>query len=315
MVGVFHGPVIAVGIIGGIISLERAVALSRRWTWMAPLLFFLSGLSAVILGIQIVSAALALLASLFLSFIFLLLFKLKKEAHMVVMLVGSFVFLASHILWLLGYAISLLFLLWVVFLTLIIAGERMELSRIMFRRKSVKIMLVLFISIMLVSLTGMFYDIMFSEITFGFSILGVAVWLLRYDPSLLLGFKHNNLRRFMSVNLLLGYIWLAVFGLIRLLSRLLAGYVYDASIHSFFMGFVLSMIIAHSPLIVPSILQLPKITYKKTFYIATIILTISLATRIIGDIMLSELLRQAGGVGNVLAIIALLANVVMIQRG
>ena len=53
---VLHGPLMTCGFFGTVISLERAVALSRRWGYIGPLLSGL-GAAAGVLGAPIANAA------------------------------------------------------------------------------------------------------------------------------------------------------------------------------------------------------------------------------------------------------------------
>jgi hypothetical protein len=54
--------------------------------------------------------------------------------------------------------------------------------------------------------------------------------------------------------------------------------------HAVFVGFVLSMVFAHAPLIFPAVLGLP-LTYRPAFYLHVGILHLSLMVRVVGDLV------------------------------
>jgi hypothetical protein len=76
-----------------------------------------------------------------------------------------------------------------------------------------------------------------------------------------------------------------------------AGPVYDAILHSIFLGFVFAMIFGHAPLIFPSVLERP-MAYLPAFYLPLISLHLSLILRVIGDLFDVIPLRQWGGLLN-----------------
>jgi hypothetical protein len=77
-----------------------------------------------------------------------------------------------------------------------------------------------------------------------------------------------------------------------------AGPRYDAMLHALFLGFVASMIFRHAPIIVPALLDLP-MTFRSTFYAPLILLHFSLLLRVVGDLAGWSVVRQWGGLLNV----------------
>jgi presenilin-like A22 family membrane protease len=103
--------------------------------------------------------------------------------------------------------------------------------------------------------------------------------------------------------LLSGYVWLFVSGLVALIyGAVPAGPVYDAMLHSIFLGFVFAMIFGHAPIIFPAVLEID-IEYKSYFYLPLILLHVSLIIRIGGELMGSGAARLWGGLFNVIAVI------------
>jgi hypothetical protein len=105
--------------------------------------------------------------------------------------------------------------------------------------------------------------------------------------------------------LLSGYLWLAVAGAVWVLAGGVAqGPAYDAVIHAVFLGFTMSMIMAHAPVILPAVLHC-RLPYHRVMIVPPVLLHTSLLLRLaIGDARNVEIARQIGGVLNVVAILA-----------
>lgn len=125
-----HGPLMISGLFGTLISLERAVALGRAWSYAAPAL---SGLGTLLLlagapealgaGAYAIAAAILVGASLLIT--------LQQPAVFTgTLLFGTLAWLAGNLLWLAGGSVPDLIGWWLAFLVLTIAGERLELSRL-----------------------------------------------------------------------------------------------------------------------------------------------------------------------------------------
>lgn len=107
-----------------------------------------------------------------------------------------------------------------------------------------------------------------------------------------------------------GYLWLAFGGLLSLWEGGLAsGLRYDAILHTVFIGFVISMIFGHAPIILPAVLK-RKPPYHPSFYFSLALLHLSLAMRIAGDLGYWYSLRRWGGLLNEISILLFLALLV-----
>src|SRR3989338_8459794 len=124
-----HGPLMVCGFLGTVIGLERAVALGRRWAYAGPLLTGLGGI-AILLGFPVAlgASAMALGSAVLLTGTMLITLR-QRELFMVTMALGAASWLAGNLLWLAGAAVPAVVALWINFLVLTIAGERLELSR------------------------------------------------------------------------------------------------------------------------------------------------------------------------------------------
>ena len=85
------------------------------------------------------------------------------------------------------------------------------------------------------------------------------------------------------------------------------GRAYDAELHAIFLGFVMSMIFAHAPVIVPSVLGRP-LPFRSYLYVPLVLLHVSLILRLAGgDWAGSTGAWQWGGSLNETAILLFLA--------
>jgi hypothetical protein len=143
--------------------------------------------------------------------------------------------------------------------------------------------------------------------------LALTAWLLRYDISRRT-VRQSGLTRFTAACLLSGYVWLGIGGLLALrFGGVLAGPRYDAMLHSIFLGFVFAMIFGHAPIIFPAVLGLP-IAFRSAFYVHLVLLHLSLALRIVGDLLLWLPARQWGGLLNVVVVLLFLVNTAYAAR-
>ncbi|MGJ3560865.1 hypothetical protein ACR6C2_30325 [Streptomyces sp. INA 01156] len=89
------------------------------------------------------------------------------------------------------------------------------------------------------------------------ALLALVAWLTTYDVARRT-LRSTGLPRFSAACLLAGYAWLGLAGALWLLDGPIAdGPRYDALVHCVFLGFVISMIMAHAPVILPAVLRRP----------------------------------------------------------
>lgn len=316
-----HGPLMVSGFLGTLISLERAVALSqnqngRRLYYLSPLL---AGLGAVTLFLTLPTAVprgLSTLGALGLVLIFVIIYRLQPTIDHGVMGMGAFLWLVGNGLWLIGKPVFQVVPWWAGFLILTIAGERLELARVLLlkqtARNSFLAIIGLFLAGLLVSLLSLDHGIRLA----GIALLGLGYWLLRFDIARRT-IRQKGLTRYIAACLLPGYVWLIVGGLFWLTygGQYVAGPVYDALLHTIFLGFVFSMIFGHAPVIIPAVLGI-KVPYIPLFYTHLVLLHISLVLRVVGDWLLWLPLRRWGGLLNEVAILGfLLITAVAVRRG
>jgi hypothetical protein len=305
---VYHGPLMIIGFLGTLIGLERAVVLDRLWPYGIPILSGLSALLALVgLPVQL-SAPLAVAASLLLIAVFVALYRQYPSEHFVIMALSAVAWSVGNIIWFKSLPLLHAVPWWAGFLVLMIAGERLELSRL--RRPSVTIRAIFHASttIILMGLVLSVLELHSGVRISGLGLLAIALWLLRYDLAWHSA-QQAGLPRYMAVCLIAGYLWLGAGGILWLLFAefFSAGPRYDAMLHTIFLGFVFSMIFAHAPIILPTITGLA-LPFRNAFYLHAGLLHLSLFLRVAGDLGLWLSLQQWGGLVNTLTILLFLIN-------
>ena len=311
-----HGPLMASGFFGTVISLERAVALSRRWAYLGPLLAGLGGVLAVLGGPPQFAALLFATGGAVLSAASFVIYRQQRELFTLTLALGAACWLFGNLLWLAGWPISVTVPWSIAFLVLTIAGERLELSRLLPASRVAKRIFAALVIVMLSGVAASTVAWTVGTILMGASLLAVALWLVRQDVARRT-VKSKDLTRFIAVCLLSGYVWLGVAGLTILASGGLGygGAAYDAALHAVFLGFVFSMVFGHAPIIFPAVLRVA-VPYSPTFYAPLVLLHASLIVRLAGDWMLAPEWRAWGGALNGLALLAfVLGTIVAVIRG
>ena len=301
-----HGPLMVSGFLGTLIGLERAVAIQRWWAYLGPLMSALGGLLLLTDLPQSAGQLLLALGSLVMVADFGLIVRRRFAWHTATMALGSLMWLGGNVLWLFGRPIYEVVLWWMAFLVLTIAGERLELSRIL--RPTPRVM-ALFAVVVILLLSGVLLGMVAYQAGVrlsGVALVGLALWLVRYDlaPRNL---RQSDLVRYIAVCLVSGYLWLFVGGLLAVAyGGLAAGPRYDAILHALFLGFVFSMIFGHAPIILPAVTG-RALPYSPLLYAPLALLHLSLLLRIFGDLALWEPGRRVGGLLNGVAILLFFA--------
>ena len=304
-----HGPLMVCGFLGTLISLERAVALEKHWAFTAPLAAGLGGLLLLLDWGGGLGALLLVLGSLVLVLVFVAVWRLQPAAFVAVMGMGALAWLVGNIAWLLGAPVYAVVSAWMGFLVLTIAGERLELSRMLFHAPHVQRWFAGIAALLTLALLTTAFAYGLGIRLMGAALVMLAAWLARHDLA-----RHTiqqrGLTRYIAACLLASYVWLGTGGVLALAyGGVVAGPAYDAMLHVVFVGFVFSMIFGHAPVIFPSVLGVP-LAYRSFFYVHLALLHASLALRLAGDLAGLPDLRQWGGLLNAAAILLFLASTV-----
>lgn len=325
-----HGPLMVCGFLGTLICIERAVALDAWWGYAAPFLTGLGGMGLIINPASPLAALSITLGSAGLVALFVTFIRRQPALYTVCIGLGALVWLTGNSLWLAGWPLFAVVPWWMGFLLLTIAGERLELTRLLrpSRRSRVLFSVVLGILLGGIGLTGIGFatdqefqlltgaqgELLFVSPLFnlgerlaGVAMAGLAVWLLRYDIARQT-VRHAGLPGFIAVCLLTGYVWLGASGLLRIgFGRVIGGLPYDAILHTFFLGFVFSMIFGHAPVIVPAVLKVP-IGFRPAFYVHLILLHLTLLARVASDLASWSPGREWSGLLNALVLVFFFGN-------
>jgi ABC-type multidrug transport system fused ATPase/permease subunit len=299
-----HGPLMVSGFLGVLIPLERAVAIRQKWMFAVPLiagagwvsLFFAPALGASLLTLGSLGT-LAILG---------VMVRREPHSHTIVMALGALAWLVGNSLWMLGFPIFQVVFWWITFLVLTIGGERLELSRVLRPTLGqIRLFSLLAAALLAGTILATFSLDLGSRLS-GFALLGLSLWFLRNDLAQR-NLRHPNpLTRYIAICLFGGFIWLGLSGSLFLyFGALYAGPLYDAALHTVFVGFVIAMIFGHAPIIFPAILG-AQVKFYPVFYVHLALLHLSLILRILGDLALRMELRKWGGLLNEVAILLFL---------
>jgi hypothetical protein len=303
-VAALHAPLMVFGFVGTLVVLERAVAARRSWGFAAPGLLGLGSLVLLSPLPAAVGISMTGLGFVALLGVYAVIRQRSPAAAVDIQVLGAISGLAAAILWLAGAPISTLVPGMAVFLILTIAGERLELARISPLVDARVERLGLGAALLLVAMAAI--APLWPKA--GYPLLGVSlallvVWLFRYDVATRL-VRAKGMPRYMAACLLAGYVWLIVPAAIWLVAgNVTDGRLYDAALHAIFLGFVVSMIMAHAPVILPAVLRKP-LPYRPFLYLPVALLHVSLVVRLLGgDAWASVDALRWGGIVNVIAVL------------
>jgi len=303
-----HGVLMVLGFVGTLIALERAVALGRWWGFAAPALIGLGGVALVSPLPLRLAGALLIAGTAVQAAIFVPLWRRRRDAAVLVQALGAACAVGAAVLFT-GGVPTTAFLGWLIgFVVLLIAGERMELARLgLTGGVAENTVLACAVALLAVIVLALLFPA-WGPPVLGAALLATVVALLRVDVARrMLGAA--GLPRFSAACLLAGYAWLGVAGgTLLLVPNPLSGGAYDAVVHAVFLGFTMSMIFAHAPVILPAVLRRP-LPYHPVMYAPALLLHVALLVRVAGgDLRGATSVWQLGGVGNVIAVLAFVAT-------
>lgn len=302
-----HGPLMGGAFLGTVIGLERAVALGRAWAYAAPFAAAGAGLAWILRLPAVAGGVLLAAGGLVLLLATIAVWRKQKELHNLVLCAGAACLAAGGAACALGH-VSEATPAWLGFLVLTIAGERLELSRFLPPSPGARTW---FAGICLALFLASFLAILHPQSGWkavALSLLALAAWLAAKDIARRT-IRERGLTRYIAAALLSGYLWLAIGAAIALAAPEFAPGrpAWDAALHAWFLGFVFSMIFGHAPIIAPALLRV-QLPYRAWFYLPLAVLHLSLAERIVGDLLASHATRARGALGNAAAIVLFIAT-------
>ncbi len=318
-----HGVLMVFGFLGTAIMLERAVALrsggSRRdrWGYAAPAA---SAAGAVLLLAQVAGlpvpggrllpgAAWVAATALFLG-IYAAVWRRQPSFAVLIQALGALAGLGGAALWTRGLAAASIVPWWAALLVLTIIGERLELARLAFVSGRTEARVLAEAAAVLVCLVAALL-----APAAGYPLLGLALGVLVVDVAVhdvaRRTIRVPGLPRLMAACMLAGYGWALVAALVWVVGGpALSGYRYDTVVHALTIGFALSMVVAHAPVIVPALARRP-LPYHPVMWLAAGLLHVGLLLRVLAGAREAEAAWRLGGTLGVVAVLVLLGAVVV----
>ncbi len=304
--GAVHGPVMVFGFVGTLVALERAVALGARWALSAPACSVVGAVALLAGAPSLVGRLLLCVAGVVLLGVYAALWRRQATVALLAQAAGALCWYAAALLWAGGFPVSRIVPWLAGFVVATIAGERLELAHLaLVGRRGVSAEGG-FLAVLAAILAGAAASLLWPRVgsqLWGLALLGVVGWLAVFDVA-----RHTvrvrGLPRFVAAGLLAGYGWLAAAGMLWAARGAVPdGPRYDAVLHAVFLGFTMSMIFAHAPVILPAVLRRP-LPYHPVLYAPLGLLHASLLARLaVGDAAGQVTVWQWAGVANEVAVI------------
>jgi hypothetical protein len=309
-----HGLIMSLGFVGTVIALERAVALGERWAYVAP---SLSAVAVVWLtvGLPEVGAGVLLAgAGVVVATVYGVTLGRRFESSLALMAAGSVAWVVAAVLWTAGWSPVVVAPTLAAFLVLTIVGERLELSRLRSPSRSSRQRLFAAAALFGTGVAGTLVQRSAGLVVAGAGLIALTAWFARNDIARAT-IHRPGLPRFAAAAMLGGYLWLAVGGglWIALGADVGGGLVYDAALHAVFLGFVMSMVMGHAPIILPAVLRRP-LPYRRWAWFPLGLLHLSVAVRVGADLAGSAWLRGWAAHGNVSALLLFVGVAVLTAR-
>lgn len=271
-----HSALMLCGFFGTVIGVERAVAVKHPWAFGAPLASALGGV--LLLNQQYAGAADAfvLAAAVFLAVNTRIVWR-QRALHTGVLWVSALVWLLANLRFMFMGLSETIFEAWFAFLVLTIAAERLEMARMTRLSPLAQTGLLLILGTLALGIILTPSHAPVGGLIYGAALVMLAAWLGVFDVARRTVHSHG-LSRYMAVCLLSGYGWLAVSGL-SWIAQAQGVQVRDAALHALGLGFVMSMVMGHAPVILPAVAGV-KLHFDARFYVPLAALHLSLLVRL-----------------------------------
>ena len=297
-----HGLLMPLGFLGSLIALERAVALGVPLGFSAPLALGIAGI-ALVAGLPAVAVTSLLLGgALVYVAVYAALLRRDPSLHTQVQAAGGgFLLLAALVLHT-GHAIADAVPSVVGFLVLTVAGERLELARLVVLTPLRRRLFLLAAAPLAAGVVLALGAVDAGTRLTGLGLVALTAWFGLFDVARRT-VRLSGVTRYIGVCLLAGYVWLGVAGAAWIAGGGAPGaFLRDTMLHAIFLGFVMSMVFGHAPVILPAVLRVP-LPWRPWFYGHLALLHAGLVVRVAGDLASSTAAWQAGGILTVCAVI------------
>lgn len=303
-----HGALMVNSLLASLIFLERAVTFQRKWVLLLPLA---NAVSVLAFAFNKPAIAHCLFIGASTGFVVMCTYFIYayREAYYYIFLAGAFCLLAGNIILYRNGSYPGAVNWWMGFLLFTIVAERLELSRFLALNKLKRTLLWFCLAMVLLALLWPFQSNGNSALSVAIAV--TALWLLKYDMA-----KHSikvrGQHRYSGLLLITGYVWLLIMAVLLVFQHKLT-FGYDAVLHSFFIGFIFSMIFSHAVIILPAVTRLAVKLYRPVLYVWYALLQVSLGTRIIADVVENTPLRKLAGIANGFSMLLFFASIAVIM--
>ena len=297
-----HGPLMVLGFLGTLIALERAVALRSPLGYAAPALLGLGGLTLVAGLPRPVGQVLLLDGTVALVAVLVALWRRRHDDPVVVEVLGAVLAVLAALLWMRVDA-AVVVPLFAGFVVLTIAAERVELARIHLPASAEQVLVAVAALVATAATAAVLFPDPGSR-AFGLSLVVLVGWLAPRDVARRT-VRGTGQPRFCAAAMLAGYAWLGVAGVAWVVAGVTTTpAAHDVVVHTIFLGFVMSMVLAHAPVILPAVLHRP-VPYRPLLWVPLVVLHAALLVRVAGDLTGRSLLVSFGGYGTAAALLLL----------
>lgn len=304
-----HGPLMVLGFVGTVVALERAVALRALAGYTAPALLGAGGILALSPAPLVAAQAVLLAGTVAQLAVYARLWRRQVSVPLAVEILGAAMAVGAAGLWLAGALVPHVAPWLVGYLVLTVLGERIELGAVhtvLARPQGTSPVLVGAVVAVLGYVVSACVALLAPAVGYrllGLSLLAAVLLVARLDVARRT-VHGRGVARYMASAMLAGYGWLVVAAATWvLLGPVHAGPAYDAVLHAVFLGFVISMVMAHAPVILPAVLRRP-LPYRPVLYAPLVVLHAGLVVRLlVGDAWDVPVAVQVGGVTNVVALL------------
>lgn len=285
-----HGVIVALGAFGTIVSLVRLVQARAAWSVAGPVASVGACVALVAGAPHVLVATLVLVAGVILAAMIVQIVRSTRRTFATDhMLAGALAWVGAALVWLVRADAAILITWLAGFLLLTIAGERMHLGKLIFKRTARRDARMLLAGCSLALVCSLWLSRV-GMIAFGIVAASYAVWLFRMDPSRRM--RRDAASRFMSNGVLAALAWLLAAGALWIVAGL-RGDLGDAAIHVFMLGFVASMIVAHAPTVLGAVTGL-RLGHHVSLYLHAALLHAGVAVRTVGDVTGAASVLRAG---------------------
>ena len=300
-----HAVLMLTGFLGTLIAIERAVAMRIAAAWWAPLASG-AGTLALLAGWTMAANTLFVGAAVVHAVVHAWRLRHRPDASSTILALAALAWVVGNTANALGAVTGAVAPWWFAFAVLTVAAERLELAHPARARRGAASALQAVVAALFAAAVLCEIASAAGTLAFGMSLLAFAVWLARFDAARRT-LRIARLGRYMAIALLAGQAWLAVAGA-AWIALAFGAPTHDAALHALGIGFVLGMVFAHGPMILPSVLRV-RVAYRAWFYVPLALLHASLALRL-GGAAIDPAWRAVGSVGNALALVLYAAAMV-----